>query len=323
MDVTKKITVIFQPSGQRGRIDKGQTLLEAAQMLGIDIHSICGGKKTCGKCKVRVQPASDILSVHPPSSITPEEEKLISPHERQEGFRLACATRVEEDCSVFLPDQAPQVIRKEVREMASELDPAVKGYFIELAPPTLENPEGDFERLLRGLQNRWGLTGLTIDLSTLQSLPKQIRAGKWKVTVFVWMDREIIDLQPGEFQDYYGAAIDIGTTTMAIYLCNLSNGRTIASDAIINPQVAYGEDVMSRITYTVTHGMEGLRQLQEAVLRGFGELIQSVCQRAGILPDRLLDLTVVGNTAMHHLFLGIDPQFIGVAPLPSCDSSIH
>jgi uncharacterized 2Fe-2S/4Fe-4S cluster protein (DUF4445 family) len=319
MTSPKKATVIFQPSGRRGEIEGGKTLLEAAQALGVPLESVCGGKKTCGKCKVRIQTGEGSALHRPRSPFTAEEEKFISKIEQQNGYRLACGVTVEEDISVFLPEESrgsQQVIRKEAREISFDLDPAVQRYPLELIPPTLENPEGDLERLRRALRDQWGLTSLTVDFSTLQTLPQKLRSADWKITVFVWMDREIIDVQPGNVENYYGIAVDIGTTTLAAYLCNLKNGQLLASDSMMNPQVAYGEDVMSRISYSMTQGKEGLDRLHRSIIDGLNGLIQSVASGAGIPPDQILELTVVGNTAMHHLFLGIDPHSIGLAPFP-------
>lgn len=312
-----KISVTFQPSGRRGEIEAGQTILEAAQALGVPIHSICSGKKTCGKCRVRIEGLRNPSAPIPP--ITQEEARFISKVEEENGYRLACAVPLLADASIFLPEESraiEPVIRKEAREMAFNLNPAVKHYPLELPPPSLKNPEGDLERLQRALRDKWGLAAHAIDLSTIQSLPRRLRDGKWKVTVFIWMDREIIDVQPGWVEDYYGIAVDIGTTTLAAYLCNLRNGKVLASASLMNPQVAYGEDVMSRISYTMIHGKEGLARLNAAIIDGLNNLIDSVTSSAGLPPDQVLELTIVGNTAMHHLFLGIDPQFIGLAPFP-------
>ncbi|MCX5906307.1 MAG: ASKHA domain-containing protein, partial [Deltaproteobacteria bacterium] len=178
------------------------------------------------------------------------------------------------------------------------------------------NPLADFERLQEALRKKWGFTDLTIDFPTLQTLPQRLRSNVWKVKVFIWMEKEILDIQPGDTEDYYGLAVDIGTTTLAAYLCNLGNGRLAASDASINPHVAYGEDIMARITYSMMNPGEGIKRLRDSITEGVNGLIKNVIQAAGITAEQILELTVVGNTAMHHIFLGIDPQFIGVAPFP-------
>lgn len=319
MTSPKKVTVIFQPSGRRGEIEGGQTILDAARVLGVSIESVCGGQKTCGKCRVRVNSHPDRSGRAPLSPFTAEEEKWIAKTEQQDGYRLACAAQLFDDASVYVPEESRgvrQIIRKEARNIAFDLNPAVKRYSVELTPPSLEDPQGDLERLRNALQGKIGLDKLQIDFATLRILPQKLRAGDWKVTVFVWMDREIIAVQPGNLEDYYGIAVDIGTTTLAAYLCNLHDGRLVTSDSMMNPQVAYGEDVMSRISYSMTQGKEGLDRLHRSIIDGLNGLIQSVASGAGIPPDQILELTVVGNTAMHHLFLGIDPHSLGLAPFP-------
>jgi uncharacterized 2Fe-2S/4Fe-4S cluster protein (DUF4445 family) len=220
---------------------------------------------------------------------------------------------------VFVPEESQgfqQVIRKEAREISVDLNPGVKSYFTDLPPPTLKEPMADFERLHRVLNQSFGLTNLRMDFHALRLLPQQLRAADWKVTAMVWMDQEILALQPGKVEDYYGVAVDIGTTTVAIYLCNLRTGQLVSTGSMMNPQVAYGEDVMSRITYAMVNPGEGLKRLQEAIISGLNGIIQNAAQTAQISPQAILEMTVVGNTAMHHIFLGIDPHSLGVSPFP-------
>jgi uncharacterized 2Fe-2S/4Fe-4S cluster protein (DUF4445 family) len=320
----EKISVLFQPSGRRGLVQAGKTVLEAARELGIPVESVCGGKHSCGKCRVRVMEGD--LGVRPPESsaagVTPfstAEEKFITPAEQREGTRLACVAQILGDSTIYIPEESrgkQQIIRKEGREINTVLNPAVKSYYLELPPPNFENPLADLERLYEALSATHGLSGLEIDAPTLQTLPQRLRAGSWKVTVFVWMDRQILDLQPGRVDDFFGLALDVGTTTVAAYLCNLKSGQMTAMDSIMNPQVAFGEDVMARITHAMMNPDRGLKDLHGAIIEGVNGLIRSVTQAAGITPEGILEITVVGNTAMHHLFLGIDPQFLGLSPFP-------
>jgi uncharacterized 2Fe-2S/4Fe-4S cluster protein (DUF4445 family) len=318
----EKVSVLFQPSGRRGGIKAGQTALQAAQELGVPLESACGGKHTCGKCKVRVQSLAvektEVAGIRL-SPFTPEEGKFISPEEQKAGDRLGCIVQLYEDALVFIPEESrgfQQVIRKEAGNISVELNPAVKAYFVELPPPTLKDPLADLERLLMALRSAHGLTNLTIDHAALRFLPPRLRSGDWKATVMVWMDREIIDIQPGKVQDFYGLAVDIGTTTVALYLCNLRTGQLVSSASMMNPQVAYGEDVMARITHAMMNPGEGLKRLQEAILDGMNSLIHSAAESARIPPQAVLEMTVVGNTAMHHIFLGIDPHSLGLSPFP-------
>jgi uncharacterized 2Fe-2S/4Fe-4S cluster protein (DUF4445 family) len=320
--VKERISVLFQPSGRRGEIKAGKTVLQAAQELGVPLESVCGGKHTCGKCRVRVEDRAlgkTELSQTRLSPFTAEEEKFISPEERNAGDRLGCIVQLYEDALVYIPEESrgfQQVIRKEAGDVSVELNPAVKACYVELPSPTLQDPMADLERLLAALESAHGLKNLAIDSAALRFLPARLRSADWKVTVMVWMDREIIDIRPGRCEDFHGMAVDIGTTTVAAYLCNLRTGRIVSSGSMMNPQVAYGEDVMARITYAMMNPEEGLKRLQGAILDGMNGLIRSAAGSAGISPQAVLDLAVVGNTAMHHIFLGIDPHSLGLSPFP-------
>ena len=315
----EKISVLFQPSGRRGEVESGKTILQAAQELGVPLESVCGGKFTCGKCKVRVEAKSSSSGHETLSPFTGEEARFINEHEQKEGDRLACAAQLRGDVLIYIPEEArgfQQVIRKEAREKPVALNPAVKTYYVELPPPSLKEPLADFERLHRALTNSFGLKDLRIDLPTLQVLPQRLRAGGWKVSARVWLDEEIIDLQPGKVEDCYGAAVDIGTTTVALYLCNLKDGHIAATGSMMNPQVAHGEDVMARIAYSMMSPGEGLKRLRGAIIEGLNGLIQTTAESAKIAPNDILEMTIVGNTAMHHIFLDIDPQWLGLSPFP-------
>lgn len=302
----------------------GKTVLEAGRELGIPIESVCGGKHSCGKCRVRLsQEASGSKAPERPAmQVTPfslEEEKFITQEEQRAGYRLACVAQLQSDSLIYIPEEGrrkQQIIRKEVREINTVLNPGVKSYYLELSPPNFERPLGDLERLYEALEATHGLSGLSMDTPTLQTLPQRLRADNWKVTVLVWMDRQILDIQPGRMEDFFGLALDIGTTTVAGYLCHLKSGQMVAMDSLMNPQVAFGEDVLARITYTMMNPENGLRDLQGAIIEGVNGLIQSVTRAALILPESILEVTVVGNTAMHHIFLGIDPQSLGLSPFP-------
>jgi uncharacterized 2Fe-2S/4Fe-4S cluster protein (DUF4445 family) len=327
----RKVTVIFQPSGRRGQVEAGTTVLQAARELGVAIESVCGEKHTCGKCKVRVEEGfferESLRSRREHlSPFAAEEIKFIGDREREAGYRLACIAEFDGDALVYIPEESrggKQVIRKAARDLAIELNPGVKAYYVELAPPTLKEPLGDFERLQKSLRLRHGLPDLSIDFLTLRDLPTKLRLADWKVTVLVWMDREVLDVLPGRVENIYGLAVDIGTTTVAAYLCNLSNGQVVAMDSMMNPQVTYGEDVMSRISYAMMNSPEGLKRMEEAIIEGLNALAQSTAKIVGIAPGEIMEVTVVGNTAMHHIFLGIDPQYLGVAPFaPSVHRSL-
>jgi uncharacterized 2Fe-2S/4Fe-4S cluster protein (DUF4445 family) len=307
----RTVKVVFQPSGKEGEVQEGKTVLEASQELGAEIESLCGGNKTCGKCKVKV--LEGILS-----PFDDGEAEFISQSERVEGYRLSCSAALKEDVKIFVPEESliqSQIIKKQILERPVELKPAILSCFVELHPPSFHDLLGDFDRLKKGLTERYHLPSLEIDSSALLKLPFTLREGNWKVTALVWMDKKILDVRPGRINEMYGLAIDIGTTTVAGYLCNLRSGEVVAAQSMINPQVTYGEDVMSRINYTLTHP-DGLRLLHRSIVDGLNRLIKTAVEEARLSPDDILELTVVGNTVMHHLFLGMDPRYLGVSPFP-------
>ena len=315
--------VIFQPSGRRGLIERGKTLLEAARELGVEIESICGQKRTCGKCKVRIEEGffqrhGIVSSIDHVSPVSQDELKFIKESERASGIRLACQAQVLGDVLVFVPEESrrtKQVVRKVATERSIALSPAVKKYYVELAKPSLTDPLDDFARLADALASTYGLTGLEIDHAALTTLPTRLREGEWKVTAAVWMDRKVISVEPGFVEDVCGLAVDIGTTTVVGFLTDLRTGRVLATESMMNPQVAYGEDVMSRITYAMSHS-DGLKTMNAAIVEGLNTIARRATAQAGLRPEDILEVAVVGNTIMHHLFLNIDPRNVGVSPFP-------
>ncbi len=308
----KKFEVIFQPSGRRDKVLEGRTILEASRELGVEMESICGGVKTCGKCKVKLE--EGLLS-----PFTEEEKEFIDDFEKAQGYRLGCSAEIRGDVRIFIPEESRagrQVVRKAATERPIELRPAISFYFVELSSPTFHDPLGDFDRLKKALSERYSLSPLDIDYHALLNLPGSLRQGKWKVTVVTWMEREIIDIRPGRVDEAFGLAVDVGTTTVAGYLCSLQSGRVVATQSMMNPQITYGEDVMSRITYVMAHPEEGLERMHRSVIEGVNRLIETITEEAGIFPEDILEMTVVGNTTMHHLFLKINPEHVGVAPFP-------
>ena len=322
-DENQECMVIFQPSGRRGYINKGKTIKEASIALGVDIEGICGEKATCGKCRIRIDEGffekygieSRIENLSP---VMEAEKKFLSPQQVHDGYRLACQAHIHGDVAVFVPEESrmgKQVVRKAAREMAIKLKPAVRKYYVELSKATLDDTLGDWERIKAKLNKRLKPDSLTIDYQVLLCLQEVVRKGDWKVTVSVWMDKEVIKIEPGLVERGYGLAVDIGTTTVAGYLCDLTSGEVVATDSMMNPQVIYGEDVMSRITYVMTHE-DGLERLNQEIIKGLNKVAGRAAAQAGIKRRDIVDMTVVGNTCMHHLFLGIDTQYIGMSPFP-------
>jgi len=315
----KKFQLVFQPSGRTGKVSQGKTIMEASRELGVEIESLCGGVRSCGKCKVKLEKGRL-------SPFTEEEAQFIKESERDEGYRLSCAARIEGDVLIYVPEEsqvAEQVVRKAATERPIELKPAITLCPVEVAPPSLSDPLGDFDRLKKSLSGKYSLHALDIDYPVLLNLPRLLRQGDWRNTVVIWMDKEILDIKPHQAKDAYGLAIDLGTTTLAGYLCNLESGKLIGTQSMMNPQVAYGEDVMARISYTMSHP-DGLKRMNRSIVDGLNQLVRTLTNECYLSPEDILELTIVGNTAMHHLFLGIDPQYLGTSPFsPAIHESIN
>lgn len=330
----EKHRVIFQPSGRRGEITDGTNLLDAARHLGVDIESICGGKGTCGKCKVRIEDGyfeKDAIESRMShlSTLTEVERKFIK-HEDGPNMRLACAADVHGDIKIFVPEKSragKQIVRKAAKELTIMLSPAVNKYFIELKQPTLHDLAiGDLERIRETLKAQYGLENLSIDYLVLCELQDIVRKGNWNITVSVWMGKEIIKIEPGFVETSYGIAVDVGTTTVVGYLCDLNTGRVVNTESMMNPQVTYGEDVMSRITYAMMN-MDGLEKMQKAIIEGLNEIIEKITADLRVNGKdnghAIMDMTIVFNTAMHHIFLGFNPVYIGRSPfIPAAQHSL-
>ena len=349
----EKVMVIFQPSGRRGEVPKGVNIIEASRLLGVDIEALCGEKKVCGKCVVRIEEGHfekyNIQSSR--DHVSPwqvEEAKFINEDRRKKGFRLGCVAKITGDILVFVPEESragKQIVSKAARDINIEHNPAVTLYTVQLEGPTFENKIGDFERLCNGLEREYGLTGLTIDILTLRQLPMVLRQEKWLVTVSVWNNKEIIRVRPGRIEAAYGIAIDVGTTTCAGYLCNLQTMEVINTASLMNPQCKYGEDVMARITFSMTTP-DGLQRMSDDIIEGLNDLIgkaiadthppkKKVKKKKGekgsdefveapeegktyprLTKDDIEDITIGFNTAMNHILLGLNPEYVGLAPFP-------
>jgi len=335
----EKAKVIFQPSGRRGEIKKGISIIEASRELGVDIEALCGEKKVCGKCKVRIEEGSfEKFGIHSTlknvSRWQEEENKFINEDQKREGYRLGCCAKIQGDVLIFVPEESragKQVVSKAAREIHIEWNPAIKYYYVEVSKPTLEDATADLERIMEELSREYGLDSLNFDYLALRNLPSRLREGHWRVTVAVWMDKEIIRVLPGKIEDYYGVAIDVGTTTVAAYLCNLATMEVIDTVSMMNPQCKYGEDVMSRISYHMMH-QDGLTRMSGDIIEGLNSLLARACEsthppkknkkkKCGVPylclnPSDIIDMTIVGNTAMHHILLRLNPEYVGVAPFP-------
>lgn len=313
--------VVFTPSGKRGRFAEGTPVLEAARILGVDIDSVCGGRGICGRCQINLTVGEFAKHgvVSRENSLSPfakGEEKFKARRGLQDGRRLSCHAQLMGDVIIDVPPSSQvhrQVIVKKVDDRKIEMDPAIRLHFVQVQEPDMHNPSGDFERLELALNQQWGLTELECDLRTLQVLQKNLREGNWNVTVSVHRNKRITKIWPGFHNRAYGLAVDVGSTTIAMHLCDLSSGDVVASAGMMNPQIRYGEDLMSRVSYIMMNP-GGDKLLTESVRQGINELIEEVTQQADINPADILNAVFVGNPIMHHLLLGIDPTELGGAP---------
>jgi uncharacterized 2Fe-2S/4Fe-4S cluster protein (DUF4445 family) len=309
------------PSGKRGHFPQGTPLLQAARSLGVDIDSVCGGRALCGRCQVLV--AEGEFAKLGVSSSTASLTELSEPEMRfskrvplATGRRLSCSTRVLADVVIDVPESSQvhrQVVRKEADARAIELNPVVRLHYVQVKEPDMHDPSGDLRRLFEALEREWDLKNLVCDLAVLQVLQGVLRAGSWQVTVAVHAEKQIIGVWPGLREAVFGLAIDIGSTTIAAHLCDLTSGEIVASAGLMNPQIRFGEDLMSRVSYSMMNP-GGDKLMTAAVREALNGLAVDVARAAGVTHEDILEATIVGNPIMHHLLLGIDPVELGGAP---------
>ena len=317
----REALIVFTPSGKRGRFPLGTPVLEAGRSLGVDIDSVCGGRSLCGRCQVQL--AEGEFAKH---GITSDVDHLSSAGEAERRYaerrglersrRLSCQAQLLGDLVIDVPASSQvhhQVVRKELEARDVELDPVVHLYFVEVNEPDMQTPTGDLERLLIALEREWGHKGLHCDPGVLTGLQTALRQGKWRVTVALRDDQDIVAVWPGFKDRLYGLAVDVGSTTVAIYLCDLTSGDVIASAGLMNPQIRFGEDLMSRVSYVMLN-TGGAERLTSVVRQAINELVTKATSAAGIAETDILEITLVGNPVMHHLVLGIDPTPLGTAP---------
>jgi uncharacterized 2Fe-2S/4Fe-4S cluster protein (DUF4445 family) len=313
--------VIFTPSGRRGHVAAGTTVLDAARTLGVDIDSVCGGRGICGRCQVSVG-----VGTFPKHGITSSAQSLSPFGELEAGYReekglapdrrLGCTATVLADCLVDVPQESQvhrQVVRKGLDVRTFEIDPVVRLHYVEVERPELASPSGDLVRLYQALEREWGLTGLESDLHVVRALQPALADGDHAVTVAVHEGRTLTAIWPGFHDDLFGVAIDVGSTTLAGHLVRLSNGEVLGSSGVMNPQIRFGEDLMSRVSYAMLHP-EGAGEMTRAVRAALKALVTDLARDAGIDRTNILELAFVGNPIMHHLLLGIDPTPLGSAP---------
>jgi len=325
-----KAMVIFQPSGRRGQVPTGITLVEASRLLGVDIEAPCGEHQVCGKCRVRVEKGVfEKFAIHSAAEhagpMAAAEDEILTEEEKGEGYRLGCIATVEGDLLIYVPESSragKQVVSKAARDISIELDPGVKQYTVKVDRPTLKDGTADFERVCSSLEQNYNLTDLEIDIYAQRSLSAALRSGDWEITVSVWMEKEIIRVRPGSDRSGYGLAIDVGTTTIAGYLCDLETGEVVDTMSMMNPQVKYGEDVVSRISYHMGNP-DGLARMSSEIIEAINSLVESaaVAGKKGsdqevhkIKESDIIDVAICSNTAMHHILLQLDPEPLGSIP---------
>ena len=312
--------VVFMPSGRRGRFAAGTTVLQAARDLGLGIESICGGRLTCGKCKVRVEEGE--FAKHGMKSSAghltkaSEAEELLLHTMRAGDCRLSCTAQVTGDLLVFIPEESraqKQVIRKAATDRIIDVDPAIRQVYVQVDKADLGEHRGDWRRVQDALEREWGLTDLAIDLLALRRLQLALRQGNWGITVVVWNDCEVLDIKPGYVEGIYGVAVDVGSTTVAAYLCDLRTGGVLATESTMNPQISYGEDLMSRVSYAMMNE-DGTEKMHDAIIKALNKLVAQAAYSVGLRARDIYEMVAVGNTTMVHLLLGIDPRELGGAP---------
>jgi uncharacterized 2Fe-2S/4Fe-4S cluster protein (DUF4445 family) len=320
--VSDDVLVVFAPSGRRGRVPRGSSVLDAARRLGVDLDSVCGGRGICGRCQVTV--AEGEHAKHgitcTSAALTPatETEEVYARDRRlTKGRRLGCTALVAEDVVVDVPPESQvyrQVVRKEADARSIAVDPVVRLYYVEVEEPQLASPRSDLARLLEALGREWGLHDLSVDPVVLRDIQHALRADPgWQVTAAVHDGTIVSAVWPGFHDTAYGIAFDVGSTTVAGHVCDLHTGDVLASAGEMNPQIRFGEDLMSRVSYVMLNaGSE--KELTRAVRGCLAKLTAVLCREAEIERSDVLEVTLVGNPVMHHLLLGIDPTELGGAP---------
>ena len=325
--MTDDALVIFTPSGKRGRFAHGTPVLTAARQLGVDLDSVCGGRGICSKCQISpgygefakhgLTVAEDALS-----EWNAVEERYKSKRGMLDGSRLGCQAKVMGDVVIDVPPESQvhkQVIRKSATVRDIVMDPATRLYYVEVEEPDMHVPTGDFERLSRALSEQWGVTGIAAELSLMRRLQPVLRKGQWKVTVALHKGNHdaryrILDMWPGYHEGrLLGLAVDLGSTTIAAHLCDLTDGAVLASSGVMNPQIRFGEDLMSRVSYSMMNP-GGDVEMTKAVRLALNGLFQDIATQSGADPHSIYELVIVCNPVMHHLLLGIDPVELGQAP---------
>nr|MDO8043829.1 ASKHA domain-containing protein [Candidatus Baldrarchaeota archaeon] len=317
----RKVQIVFEPDGLRSNVNPGVTILEAAKICGIKIRSECGGHGFCGKCKVIAKTPEGL------TSLSEREKELLSNQEIKKGYRLACQAYIKGNTVIYVPEESRITKRKTLIEgvmQEVEISPLVEKFYIIIPKPSLQDLRTDFDRMTESLKDIYNLEGLEIPLELLKTLPLKLRDADWKVTATIWNRKRIISVEPGNTtQKLYGIAIDIGTSKIIGYLVNLLGGKVVATHFIENPQIIYGEDIISRISH-VMKNPQTLEEIHSLAIKAINEIILKCCEKADIEQTDIYEAVVVGNTAMHHFFLSINPKYLALSPyVPAIGNSVN
>ena len=316
------VKVLFMPSGRRGFFPRGTPLLDAARSLGVDIDSVCGGRGLCGRCQIscvtgtfaKHQIESDVDHLSPFSATEQKFEERKGP--LKEGRRLSCHTTLLDDAVIDVPAESQvhrQIVRKEMESRDIRLDTATRLYYVQIDEPSLEDPRGEMQFLFEALEREWGVTGVVLANSQLHALQAALTREDRGVTVAVYQEHLITGIWPGLFDQPRGIAIDVGSTTVAAHLCDLNTGEVLASAGVMNPQIRYGEDLMSRVSYVMMHP-EGAELLTSTIREAINGLFVELASEASNKIEDILEIALVANPIMHHIVLGINPVNLGTAP---------
>ena len=318
----KQVKVVFTPSGRRGSFPVNTPLLHAARVLGVDIDSVCGGRGLCGRCQItcaegafpkhQINSDSSHLSAVCATEIKYGERKT----PLALGRRLSCHTLLLDDVVIDVPPESQvhrQIVRKDAEHRDIILDPSTRLYYIQVEEPDMHVPKGDLQRLIEALEQEWQLSGLNCDNRLLKSLQPVLAAGKRSITVAVHKNQQIIALWPGFHEKAYGVAVDVGSTTIAAHLCDLASGEVLASASTMNPQIRFGEDLMSRVSYVMMHP-EGADEMTVVIRQALNRLFLEAVEEIGAEIEDILEVSLVANPIMHHILLGISPVELGGAP---------
>ncbi|MBN1850994.1 MAG: DUF4445 domain-containing protein [Deltaproteobacteria bacterium] len=304
---TKSFHIAFQPLGLRARFPEGQSILECARNAGVDLVSVCGGNGTCGKCKVQIV-SGDV------SEPTQRETDVLTESGINKGYRMACQTFAKSDLVINIPAEslsALQRLQVEGLEIPLSPDPLVQSYHLELSAPSLSDLRGDDIRVMDGLGKQHGIPCHTMDEAVLRSISSTLRTNDWRVSAFV-REQEVISLGAVDGPSL-GVAIDLGTTKVAGYLVDLQTGKTLAAKGVMNPQIAYGEDVIARIVHA-RKSPEDASMLQAKVVESLNRLSHDLCREVTCKQENIQEMVIVGNTAMHHLLLNLPVGQLAKAP---------